>query len=78
MDAAEKVNWLAQRWPVEVETYQYGQWLVHVGEVEGQRIAQATSREDFDRWRARAPGLPCQVHLWPGGLASRRRARHGW
>lgn len=53
MDSVEKINWLAHRWPVEVETYQYGQWLVHVGKVQGQRIAQATSREDFERWRAR-------------------------
>jgi hypothetical protein len=53
MDSVEKVNWLAHRWLVDLETYQYGRWLVHVGKVEGHRIAQATSREEFESWLSR-------------------------
>lgn len=57
MEAVEKVNWLAHRWPVTLETFHYGIWLVHVGKVEGHRIAQATSREEYDAWLASAKPL---------------------
>ncbi len=38
MDRIDKTNWLAHRWPVALETFSYGQWLVHVGRVDGFRI----------------------------------------
>ena len=33
MDAIEKTNWLAHRWPVELQTFPYGEWTLHVGKV---------------------------------------------
>lgn len=68
MDAVEKVNWLAHRWPVMLETYPYGGWLVHVAKVEGHRIAQATSREAFDHWLAGERPL-CLARLIAGRSA---------
>jgi hypothetical protein len=48
----EKTNWLAHRWPITLETSPYGRWIVHVGKVDGQRVGQRTSREEYDSWYA--------------------------
>jgi hypothetical protein len=52
MDAIERTNWLAHRWPIELETYSYGGWLIHVGKAEGHRIGQTTSAAAFAAWKA--------------------------
>lgn len=54
MDVIETVNWLAHRWPIELETRPYGQWEIHVGKIGGQRVGQRSSREEYDQWRKRA------------------------
>lgn len=46
-------NWLAHRWSIELKASPYGQWVIHAGTVEGHRIGQAASREDYDLWHAR-------------------------
>jgi hypothetical protein len=52
MDAIERTNWLAHRWPIELETFSYGGWLIHVGRVEGHRLGQVNSAAEFETWRA--------------------------
>jgi hypothetical protein len=52
MDAIEKTNWLAHRWPIELETYPYGGWLIHVGKVEGYRVGHTASAAEFEAWKA--------------------------
>lgn len=53
MDPIEKTNWLAHRWPIELETRSYGQWEIHTAKIEGQRIGQSGSRQEYDQWIAR-------------------------
>ncbi len=48
MDAIEKVNWLAHRWPIKKRTQPYGGWTIHMGEIEGNRILQATDGGEYD------------------------------
>jgi len=45
----EDINWLAHRWPIALETSGYGNWTLHTARIDGQRVGQASSREDFDR-----------------------------
>jgi hypothetical protein len=52
MDPIEKTNWLAHRWPIDLEAYSYGEWLIHVGRVEGHRLVQTTSAAEFEAWKA--------------------------
>lgn len=52
MASIEKTNWLAHRWPIKLETHPYGQWTVHAGVIEGQRVGQRTSRPGYDKWLA--------------------------
>ncbi|MHA6717879.1 hypothetical protein ACX40Y_00370 [Sphingomonas sp. RS6] len=52
MDPIERTNWLAHRWPIELETYDYGGWLIHVGRVEGYRLGQSNSAEAYEKWRS--------------------------
>jgi hypothetical protein len=52
MDAIERTNWLAHRWPIELETYSSRGWLIHVGKVEGHRLGQINSAAEFETWRA--------------------------
>jgi len=47
VDAIEKINWLAQRWPVKKRTQPYGSWTIHAGEIESNRVVQATSADDY-------------------------------
>jgi len=47
--AIEDINWLAHRWPIALETSGYGNWTLHTARIDGQRVGQASSREDFDR-----------------------------
>lgn len=54
MDAIDKINWLAHRWPIETETRPYGQWSIFTATIEGQRIGQQSSPEAFDQWLKRA------------------------
>lgn len=49
----EETNWLAHRWPIDMETYPYGQWMVHVAKIGDHRIGQTMSRGDHDAWLAR-------------------------
>ncbi|RYD68600.1 MAG: hypothetical protein EOP58_00120 [Sphingomonadales bacterium] len=69
MASVEQTNWLAHRWPIQLEKYQYGQWLIHVGKVEGQKIFQGTSRAEYEQLRAQAKPL-CLARF----VASRPRA----
>ena len=48
MNAIEKINWLAHRWPIKLRTQSYGGWTIHIGEVEGNRIFQASDRAEYD------------------------------
>lgn len=52
MDAIERVNWLAHRWPISHGTFTYGTSKIHVGKIEGQRVAQKNSRKEYDLWAA--------------------------
>jgi len=52
IDTIEKTNWLAHRWPIALDRSGYGNWTLHTGRIEGQRVGQAASREDYDRWFA--------------------------
>lgn len=52
MDAIERTNWLAHRWPIDLETYDYGGWLIHVGRVEGYRLGQTNSAGEYEKWKA--------------------------
>lgn len=67
MDAIERVNWLAHRWPIKLETFHYGSWLMHAGKIEGQRIGQVASREEYDEWlgRQRPSCLARLISEWP-------------
>ena len=49
MEAIEKVNWLAHRWPIKKRTMPYGGWTIHVGEIDGQRVLQASDAGDYDQ-----------------------------
>ena len=50
MDAIERTNWLAHRWPVELKTFPYGEWTIHVGKVEGHRVVQTHSQAQYAAW----------------------------
>ncbi|UYY78390.1 hypothetical protein [Sphingomonas sp. R1] len=52
MDAIERTNWLAHRWQIELESFPYGEWLIHVGKVEGHRVVQTASAAEFEAWKA--------------------------
>ena len=52
MESIEKTNWLAHRWPIALDTCGYGNWTLHTARIEGQRVGQATSHEEFARWLA--------------------------
>ena len=41
MDAIARTNWLAHRWHIDLETYDYGGWLLHVGRVSGTAFDEA-------------------------------------
>ena len=51
MDAIEKVNWLAHRWPIETEIRPYGQWQIHIARIEGERVGQRGSQHEYEQWR---------------------------
>lgn len=48
VDQIERVNWLAHRWPIKKRTQRYGGWTLHIGEVEGNRIVQASDAAEYD------------------------------
>lgn len=54
MDAIEKTNWLAHRWPIETEIRPYGQWDIFTAKIEGQRVGQRGSKQEYDQWLERA------------------------
>ena len=49
MDAIEKLNWLAHRWPIKKRTLPYGGWTIHIGEIDGQRVFQANDAAEYDK-----------------------------
>ncbi|MDO7843560.1 hypothetical protein [Sphingomonas immobilis] len=49
MDAIERINWLAHRWPIKKRTFPYGRWTFHIGEIDGDRVFQTDSAEEYDR-----------------------------
>ena len=49
MDQIERVNWLAHRWPIKKRTQPYGGWTIHIGEIEGNRVLQATDAAEYDK-----------------------------
>ena len=48
MDAIERINWLAHRWPIKKRTQLYGGWTIHIAEIDGQRIFQGADKEQYD------------------------------
>jgi hypothetical protein len=49
VDQIERVNWLAHRWPIKKRTQPYGGWTIHMGEIEGNRVLQATDAAEYDK-----------------------------
>jgi hypothetical protein len=45
----KRVDWLAHRWPIKERTQLYGGWTIHMGEIEGNRILQATDAAEYDK-----------------------------
>src|SRR3982750_4029996 len=50
MDPIERANWLAYRWPISLDTFQYGSSQFYVGQIEKHRIRQCNSRDEYDAW----------------------------
>jgi hypothetical protein len=48
VDQIERVNWLAHRWPIKKRTQPYGGWTLHIGEIEGNRVVQASDVAEYD------------------------------
>ena len=49
MNAIERNNWLAHRWPIRKRTQPYGGWTIHIAEIDGQRIFQGADEEQYER-----------------------------
>ena len=48
MDAIERNNWLAHRWPIKKRTQPYGGWTIHIAEINGQRNFQGADQQQYD------------------------------